>query len=87
MITLDSSRWPLVIFNHRKVQSEAEFDAYLAATEEVLARNERFAAIYDARNASPGDLKWVGKNAKWIELHAGELKRLNVGITFLIPSL
>jgi hypothetical protein len=86
VITLDRSRWPLLIYTARGEQTEADFDAYLAAQEEVLQRNERFAAIFDARNVNPGDIKWVGKNAKWIERHARELKRLNIGITFLTPS-
>ena len=86
MITQDRSRWPLVVFTSRRALSESDFESYLAEYDRLLAREERYAAIFDAREAKPLDVKLVKRQAQWMEQNAAALKRLNVGIAFVIPS-
>jgi hypothetical protein len=68
------------------VVDAARFDAYISEFETLLERNERFAAVFDARHARPLDVRLVEKKAKWMDDNAQRLKRLNVGIAFVIPS-
>ena|SRR5579863_2818926 len=86
MITQDTSRWPLVVFVSRDELGESDFDAYLAEYSRLLAGGKRYAAVFDAREAKPLDVKLVKKQARWMDEHEAELKRLSVGIAFVIPS-
>jgi hypothetical protein len=86
MITLDDSRWPLVMFIAKGSLSESQFDSYLGLYSRILSRGERYVAIFDAREAKPMDVQLVKRQARWIDENAEALVRCNVGIAFVIPS-
>ncbi len=77
---------PLITFAFRDHVSDREFDEYLAFYDRLVARNEPWVSLFDAREVRPLESKQVWRQADWIKRNAAALRKLNLGIAFVIPS-
>ena len=83
----DDSQWPLLVVSVSGAPSDEEFEEYLASYDAFLGRGQKYAIIYETRPDAPMfSVGHARKQAKWIAEHDEEIRRLCVGIAFVLPA-
>ncbi len=85
-IVCDESRDGIVLLHFTRVPSAAEFDAYLALLDGVLARRRRYVVIFDVqtKDAMPSDQRRI--QAEWMRKRRDDLQRWCAGTAFVFRS-
>lgn len=85
-ITIDESRFPLVMVKYRGAVTDAEFDSYLSTITAFIERGRRFGAVLDTRHASAASATQRRRQAMWLREHQAELPALCLGCAFVVTS-
>ncbi len=83
---VDTRGWPVVVYRLGEGAAEADVDAFIAAGDAVLAREEPFAAVLDAGSlggVAPGLRR---RTIAWQQANRARLSHLCVGTAFVLPS-
>lgn len=85
-ITLDESRWPLVIVRIVGTPTDEELDAFLAESTHRLRRNEIQVSIIDVSKADRSPPTQRRKQAEWMRVHDDLLRRRSAGMAYVITN-
>ena len=82
---VDLSLWPVALVTILRRPQDAEFAKLLTELDQLMARGERFALVYDIRHARPGNARQRAATAGFIQRH-GAATKLCLGLAFLTDS-
>lgn len=85
-ITLDESRWPLVIVRIVGTPTDDELDAFLAESTVRLQRKEIQVSIIDVSRADRAPATQRRKQADWMRDHENLLRRRSAGMAYVITN-
>ena len=85
-ITLDESRWPLVIVRIVGTPTDDELDAFLAESTVRLQRKEIQVSIIDVSRADRAPATQRRKQADWMRDHESLLRRRSAGMAYVITN-
>ena len=86
MISVDSQRWPLVVFRFANEVTLRQLEAYLAHQVEMLLRRERSASVVIVESLRMWEPALVKRQATWIREHHDELRRASLGVALVMTS-
>lgn len=85
-ITIDESRWPLVVMTIVGTPTDAEVDAMLEGSARNLRRSGRQVGILDLTRADRPPPVQRKKHAAWMNENAELLRARSAGMAFVITS-
>jgi hypothetical protein len=85
-ITVDESRFPLVVVTFDGSVADHAFDRYLESLSRVLQRREKNVIVFDARRAAGPPAMQRSKQAAWLKSHRAMIAAYSCGSVFVIAS-
>lgn len=86
-ITIDRSRFPLVIVRFRDALVPGEFEEYLRQLDEVYAQKQKFALIVDSIGGAAPTATQRKLQADWIRDRSAMIRQYNAGTAFVLDSM
>jgi hypothetical protein len=86
MISVDTERWPLVVYRFANEVTLTQLEAYLARQEELLLRRQPSASLVIVESLRMWEPVVVKRQAAWIRDHQDELRRASLGVALVLTS-
>lgn len=85
-VTVDTSRWPIVVHTGVGVPPRSAIDDYIAEATKILERKELHVTILDVRRVTGTSAYIHGRSREWLKAHRAELARYSAGIVYVVGS-
>jgi hypothetical protein len=85
-LTIDTSRWPIVVHTATGVPTKEMVDDYLRTATAILARKEPHVAILDARGVGRAHPYIRARSREWMRAHRPEVAAWCKGTVYLVSS-
>lgn len=85
-IEADTSRWPLVVFRTIGSPSDEQVDAFVALSDELLGRGERYVVVFDNLLADLPSAYMRQKSIDWLQRNAARMEGVCIGTALVFRS-
>ncbi|HLL05640.1 MAG TPA: hypothetical protein VK539_34035 [Myxococcaceae bacterium] len=86
MIEVDEKLWPLVLIRYEAPLSMEDLELLSARLSDILARQEPYVAIADARRSQGMTPEQRQHQADWMKRHDTQLRKYCLGSAFIVTS-
>jgi len=86
MIEVDEKLWPLVLIRYEAPLSMEDLELLSARLSDILARQEPYVAIADARRSQGMTPEQRQHQADWMKRHDAQLRKYCLGSAFIVTS-
>lgn len=85
-IETDTSRWPIVVHRTIGSPSDAEVDAFIARADDILARGERHAVVFENLLAETPSAYMRQRSIDWLTRNGERMSGLCVGTALVFRT-